>query len=835
MEDVHRRAPYGVVIMSTDQTVLWIDERAAGLVKCSPADIIGSQASRWIKPEERERGECPTGGADRYEASLLDRDGEERTVRVTRTVIEDGAGQACATVSLVEDLTQVVVLDREIASAERWLDAIVDSAPIILIGGDVDGVITFAHGQALGELGLHPKAIVGRSAFELFDAVRPDVVAQVRSALAGREVHATMEADTEVVDVWFRPVCDPDGVITGVIAIGTVVTERAWAERQQHELIVKQQRREAQQAAVASLGQLALRAGDFRALCDECVDLTSRALAGGDTTIYLDDGHEDGLIVLAGRGWAEPHIGVRRARRERDTPVGYLLASSAPVRSDDVYHDARFGPATPPEAMAGSVLGVHIQTRVGVVGALIVSRPEVDPFGDRDASFLTSMANVLGAAYDAERSAEELRHYALHDSLTGLPNRALLSDRLEHALGQAAQSQKRVGVIVCDLDRFKLVNDSYGHPVGDALLNEVATRLTGAVRPGDTVARFGGDEFVVVCAEVDDEGDVVRVAERLAAVLAEPVTLGQERVFTSASMGIAIGERGTPAADLLRDADSAMYRAKDEGRGRWEVFDDVLRARARQRLDTETALRQAIENDELVLHYQPIVSVSNGRLLGAEALVRWQHPERGLLEPVEFIPIAEESGLIRDVGEWVLRAAAEQTAEWVQADLWEHRATSVNVAAAQMDDEMPTRVAAAAGAVRLDPARLRVEITETVLLRDTKAAERVLRELRSIGVHASVDDFGTGYSSLAYLAELSVDTLKIDRAFVQGLLASHAGRTITEAVTSLAHSLGMRAVAEGVESSQQVNVLRALGCDAMQGFLIGRPMEPQKIAELASR
>ncbi len=534
------------------------------------------------------------------------------------------------------------------------LDAIIDSAPVVVVAFDRDGVVSFARGEPLTKLGLAPDEILGENGFELFEALRPDITALVRRVLAGAELQTTIEWADDVLDVWFRPLRD-DGDVIGGLAIGTIVTDRARAEREQWHVLGTQRQRERQQAAVARLGQEALDGTEFAALCHRACELLVGGLDTVDAAVLLDDGHPEGLLVVAGTGWARDHVGHARVGRGSDTPIAYVTGRSEPVCSDDIYADDRFGAPTPlDQAVVRSAMAISIGTRGGAIGVLLVSRATVAPFNERDTSFLQSMANVLGSAYDAERSADELRHSALHDSLTGLPNRTLLTDRLERAIESARAGGRRVGVIVCDLDRFKLVNDSRGHPLGDELLTAVAQRLRDVVRPGDTVARFGGDEFVVVCSDIEDESTIVRVAERLAATFTEPVLIGGESIFTSASMGIAVGDADAAADDLLRDADAAMYRAKDEGRGRWEVFDDVLRARAHHRLDTETALRRALRNDELALHYQPIVSVGNGRLLGVEALVRWCHPDRGLLTPLDFVPIAEESGLIRDIGQWVL-------------------------------------------------------------------------------------------------------------------------------------------------------------------------------------
>jgi diguanylate cyclase (GGDEF)-like protein/PAS domain S-box-containing protein len=422
------------------------------------------------------------------------------------------------------------------------------------------------------------------------------------------------------------------------------------------------------------------------------------------------------------------------------------------------------------------------------------------------------------------RAEARLAHQASHDPLTMLPNRTLLMDRLRQAIARVGRSERAVGVLLLDLDRFKVINDSLGHPAGDAILSAVADRLRIVIRPGDTVARLGGDEFVVVCEGLDGEDDAVRLAGRLGDAIGRPYSLGSTELTLTASIGIAITtDDQCDAALLLRDADAVMYRAKERGRNRWDVVDEELRARAVERLATETALRQALRMGAVRLHYQPIVSVTDGRPVGAEGLARWHDGERGVLAPAAFIGVAEDSGLIVPLGDGALRQGCERAAQLAQAgaDL----VVSVNVSAQQLaGGRLEHAVSDALSATGADPAHLALEITETAVMSDLDAVVPVLHSLRGMGVHLWVDDFGTGYSSFAYLRKLPLDGLKIDRSFIAGLAAAAEDRAIVAGIIGLAHSLGLAAVAEGVESLDQALVLRDLECDQAQGYMWARPM-----------
>jgi diguanylate cyclase (GGDEF)-like protein/PAS domain S-box-containing protein len=423
------------------------------------------------------------------------------------------------------------------------------------------------------------------------------------------------------------------------------------------------------------------------------------------------------------------------------------------------------------------------------------------------------------------RLQSELIHQAFHDPLTGLAYYALFRDRVDHTTVRLERHGGQLAVLFVDLDDFKTVNDSLGHSAGDDLLRIVSERLTSCLRHGDTAARLGGDEFAVLIEDLDDRDVANEIAERIIVAMQEPVTLGSKNVTATASIGIAFGSAGTCADDMLRNADLAMYTAKANGKNCVRVFAREMHLAAVERLDLEVHLRGAAERGELVMHYQPIYELRTGRIAAFEALVRWQHPERGLLGPMSYIPFAEAGGLSDEIGNHVLLTACEEASRWTaEVGRGAAPAISVNVSPRQLlDADLPGRVEGLLNRYGLEPAQLILEITEGALIKDPDAAAAKLRSLSGLGIRLAVDDFGTGYSSLAYLQQFPIDMLKIDRAFVNDMLRPES--SLAEAIVQIAHTLGLVPIAEGVENQAQADALAALGCDLAQGFHLGRPVD----------
>ncbi|PYS91974.1 MAG: GGDEF domain-containing protein [Acidobacteria bacterium] len=444
---------------------------------------------------------------------------------------------------------------------------------------------------------------------------------------------------------------------------------------------------------------------------------------------------------------------------------------------------------------------------------------------------------VQGIARDIterKQAEERLRQHALSDALTGLPNRVLFTDHLHLAVEQARRHpEQRFAVLFLDLDRFKMINDSLGHTVGDQLLVTIARQLEGCLRAGDTVARLGGDEFAILLNDIAHFDDAIRVAERVLRELKLPFNLDGHEVFTTASIGIALSNnRYETAEDVLRDADTAMYRAKAEGKARYEVFDMVMHARVVALLQLENDLRRAIERAEFCLHYQPIVALTDGRVTGFEALVRWQHPERGLIQPAEFIPVAEETGLIIPLGRWVLRAACAQMKRW-QALSPQHGQLklSVNLSGKQFAQaDLCEQIEHTLAVTNFDPRCLQLEITESVLMENARSIVPMLSRLRDLGVELAIDDFGTGYSSLSYLRRFPIQTLKIDRSFI--MRDDDENREIVRTIILLARNMRKDVIAEGVETPAQLATLRLLACAYAQGYLFSPPQDVAQTEQL---
>jgi diguanylate cyclase (GGDEF)-like protein/PAS domain S-box-containing protein len=797
------------------------------------ADLVVAEGAEGTAREVAER--VSAGAAWEGEFNIRRRDGDPLTAWVLNAPIPDPDGGVAGYVGIAVDMTERREAERELERQRATMQAILDSALDAVVAVDVDGRTVEWNSAAEATFGYSREQAVGSDLLGLIGA--PASVPGFRAELdqyrrtgsawsLGQRVELTARHanGTEIpVEISIRDaqLDDHSTLFTAYI--------RDISQRKATEELLRRHAR--QQATVAALGQRALSGAEVGELMSEAVSTVAETLEVQTVAVLeLQPGGEE-LLVRAVAGAPSETVGNARLPAGPDYSAGYTLAAGEPVIVDDWNAETRFQQNDMLRFLrAASIVNVVINGPDGRPwGILGAQSSQPGRFDADDVNFVQSVANVLAGAIERRRVEDAIRHRALHDDLTGLPNRALFIDRLEHALAQVDRRGNTVAVIFLDIDQFKVVNDSLGHQAGDRLLQAIVPRLTEALRPGDTLARFAGDEFVVLCEGLDDDQNAVAVAERLIECFSQPFALGDRAQYVSVSMGIALpGPRSQTAEQVIRDADTAMYRAKERGRARYELFDERMRVRTLVRMRIDHDLRRAVPGEDLHVHYQPIVSLADGDVAGFEALMRWTHPGRGDVSPAEFIPIAEESGLIGAMGRWILEQAAEQAVRWrgLGGAGAESLTVSVNLSARQFaQGQLADEVATVLGTTGLEPERLMLEITESVLMDEADAAIAELNALKDLGVKLVLDDFGTGYSSLSYLERFPIDALKIDRSFIAALDAGGSG-AIVDAIVSMAHSLDLRVTAEGVETEDQIEHLRRIGCGYAQGWYFGRPAPP---------
>ena len=800
----------GMLLAVNQHLCLAVGRGEAELLQAGIDEILDP---RDVAEDSRQLRRLLDGEIDSFQTRqrLRCRDGATTAVRCLAWLAgRDNAGSQGAVVRLFHSIGQGD------AGSARHAAAIVASSGDAITGYSLDGTITHWNPAAERLYQIRADAAVGRLVSDVLPGEWAADKAEMLARVARRErienyetIRRRPDGTGVEVALSIAPIMDDCDRVVGASVVARDISQRKRAES----LLSGQARVLERIAAGANLHET------LDALADLVESHTTRVRC----SVVLTD--EDSKRLRHGGGLRLPGI--------EDTPADELFADApgghsgrAAVLAADLVTDAKWASCRDAVRRLGLRTCWSLPIVAGrdrVVGAFVLYCDEKHRLDGDDWELLHRLAQVAALAIGRYGALEELAHRAIHDPLTGAANRTLVADRLGHAIQRLARDQTKAAVLFLDLDRFKALNDRYGHEAGDSVLVDLSQRLHSVVRPSDTVARLGGDEFVVLCDPIVGELEAVGIADRIAQAVGCAFLAEDNEVQLTASIGIAFLREGDTAETVLSHADAAMYQAKERGKARFQIFDNAMHEEAIARLHTEQSLRKALHAGQFTLVYQPLVELAGEQCVGVEALLRWDHPQRGLLVPGEFLTVAEESGLIVPMGEWVFYEACRQAARWQSQERMRDVTVHVNVSARQLTSQLPRMASAALSAAGADASRLCLEITESVLMADTPLAMQVLHSLKSLGLRLSIDDFGTGYSSLSFVNSLPVEELKIDRSFI-GDLRRGAEAPIVRAVVGLSHALGLHVVAEGVETVDQVERLREMGCDVGQGFFWSRPV-----------
>jgi diguanylate cyclase (GGDEF)-like protein/PAS domain S-box-containing protein len=826
-----------IISLDCDGVITVWNPGAERLYGYAASEAIGQPVRLLMPPARRGDEHTALGRAlagervEYYQTERVCKDGSAVTVSLSVSPIYDLDSRVIGASCITRDVTSAMRAQEQVALQAELLDE-VDAAVIF---ADAAYVVRYWSGGAQRLYGYAAEEAVGHGLFDLMvpEESRIEALNFERAAREGRPVEGELDVRDKqgrVIPVYFRvrpfPLVDEAGQGRGIITIAVDVSARREADAAI--------RRYAEgQEEIANLGRLALRGGSLEELFDHAVGVASRVLSGDCAELVECLPDAQGFIVRAAVGWPDWRKGAHVAGEARSAP-GYAVRSREPLVIEDWEQERRFVPSSGLLARGvRSTVAVLVGDAHAPFGVLTVHYTRAGAIPPDCLPFLDALANVVADAIHSRDVQEQIRHQALHDGLTGLPNRTMFLDRVAHALARNNRDPQPLAVLFIDLDRFKLVNDSLGHEAGDELLRLIAPRLAGAIRPSDTLARLGGDEFAVLCERLPSEMTATRIADQLMGSLEEPITVDGHVYTVSASIGITLSSDEFSAAELLRDADAAMYQAKAAGRGRFELFDEGMRGRVLDRVRTESALRTALtDEDQIYVQYQPLVSLRSGQIVGAEALARWRHPDRGPVSPAKFIPVAEDSGLIHQLGAQVMRRAARECSAWQGNPDFAGIAVNVSIRQLVQPEEVARLVREVMAAEGIAPGFLTLEITESTLIERLDEARNTLESLRGLGVHLSLDDFGTGYSSLSYLADLPFDCVKIDLSLIRNIVDTPQAAALAAAIIQMGHALDKQVIAEGVETLEQATRLQELGCDIGQGFYFAKPMTPETLTAL---
>jgi diguanylate cyclase (GGDEF)-like protein/PAS domain S-box-containing protein len=830
------QAAIGLAHIDRDGRFVLANPRLCEILGYTFAELSGMTVAGLSHPEDRavtreSREQLHAGAIPSFSLRkrYLRKDGSTVWVALTVALVRDTAGKVLYDIACIEDISEKVRAEAEL----RRFRAAIDISPDLILLVDCGTLrISDLNEAAHRNLGYRREELLGQEVSMLFadrsiDDLRADY-ARLLDKPAESEVmrgkYRRKDGSSFPVEITCRILHGEDG--TYVVGIVRDITDRKRAKKR---LALHAQRQE----SIARFGQFALGCSDPDQLFPEAVAVVRANGADAVALVEALPGGVDFAMRAATGEGTEDSIGQPGAV-PADNLWRQVLTENAPrlVGSDFLRSRPGNQPWSGWITRMSSGVYAPVNGEDGACSVLAAYAERADAFGDEDMRYLEAIANVLTSALQRERAERRLAYMAQYDALTGLPNRTLLMERLNLTIAQARRKQGQAGVLFVDLDRFKLINDSLGHAAGDALIAEVGARLQRCcVRASDSVGRISGDEFAVVLANLTRADDAAVVAQKILDALARPFQLEGHEAYVTASIGIAsFPADGEAANALIKCADMAMYRAKKSARNSFCFFTAEMNQRALTRMQLSTDLRHAVERREFALHYQPKVDLASGEWSGLEALLRWMHPSRGMVSPLDFIPALEDSGLIMPVGEWVIEEACAQILRWQAAG---RRAlpVAVNLSAKQFLqrdlDAVIGRILKESG---VPPGMLEIEITESCLMDSPEDAVRTLGRLRAAGLKISVDDFGTGYSSLAYLARFPLSALKIDRAFVSDVHKDPSAAAIVRAVIDMAQNLNLTVIAEGVETEEQHAFLRQHGCDQAQGYLFSRPVPPADIA-----
>jgi len=820
-----------IVVTDPELTVSWVSPSIQKRLGFDPSELVGKAAADWVHPDDVATAlfELAEADEDRWPEHpsvyrLKHADGSWRSFNLTASRRADHADIGGFVITAV-DVTDRLEAEHRLRESEQWAQALVQGSSDAVIVCDDEGTVEYASPAVENIFGYTPDEFVGKQHFDLLhpgDVDEAERVLQGRGSgdAAGNHEFRVRRRDGQwrIVDVVVTDLRD-NPAVNGLLVNVRDVTSRFMVE----DLLAEQ----------ADLLDSIARGAPLEITLQRITQMIEHVLGEAHCAVGVLE--PDGAIRCHAAPNVAPAVVSFLDELSPDSDLGRQLRSNAAEPLVFDFSGEKFGKAGEFFRAQGyemaRVSGIVAPGSGELLGSIEVFQAKAAELNSVEADLLERAVNLSAIAIERRQFESTLQYQALYDPLTGLPNRTLLRTRIEDALSRSRRLGSGVALLFLDLDRFKVINDSVGHELGDRLLAQFAERFQATLRPGDTLARFGGDEFMVVCSRIPSVEAATAIADRLMREIRVPITLdngNNTEIFMTASVGIAFTDDMTATAEsLISEADVAVFRAKNQGRDQAVVFETDLDQQAVEQLALEQAIRHAIEHKEFELYFQPVVSLADGGMTHVEALVRWHRPGHGMVFPGVFIPVAEETGLIVPMGWWILEEACREAAAWPQLPDGQFVEVAVNLSARQLaSPELIPTVLRVLEETGLEPSRLCFEVTESALVRDVEQAKTALLEIKSLGVHLAIDDFGTGYASLDYVRHFDMaDYLKIDRSFVEGVdqLGSHEAAIVTAAI-ALARSLGLIVIAEGVETPRQMEALRALECELAQGYLFSRPI-----------